>query len=103
RVVARLARAHAAWPVRVRAAEALGRLAASGAGATASEATAALADVARRDGYALVREAAARALAAVDPAAAARVLGELAARDPEPRIRRVAAELLAARSAAVPR
>lgn len=109
RVVARLARAHAAWPVRVRAAEALGRLAAAGPAASpgavalAPEATAVLAEVARRDPYALVREAAARALAAVDPAAAAPVLGELAGKDPEPRLRRVAAELLAARRAAVPR
>ena len=49
------------------------------------------------------RASAARALAAVDPAAAAGVLGELAAKDPEPRLRRVAAELLAAPRAAVPR
>ena len=92
--------------MRVRAAEALGRLATGGSaspGASASEATTVLAEVARKDGYALVREAAARALAAVDPAAAAGVLGELAAKDPEPRLRRVAAELLAAPRAAVPR
>ncbi len=82
----------ASWPLRVRAAEALGRL---GAGARPSEPIVeTLAAAARGDSFALVREAAAHALAAIDGPEARRVLGELAHNDAEPRVREAAAELL---------
>ncbi|WP_437837505.1 tetratricopeptide repeat protein [Sorangium sp. So ce1153] len=101
--VSELLRSSTSWPLRVRAAEALGRLGAPGAGAGAaggrpSQVAETLGAAARSDAYALVREAAARALASADRAAAAPVLKQLAARDPEPRVRQAAAELM--RSAA---
>jgi HEAT repeat protein len=79
------------WPLRVRAAEALGRF---GVGAPSPVIVDTLAAAARGDEYALVREAAARALAPVDPAAARPVLEALAKSDGEPRVRETAAELL---------
>ncbi len=81
-----------AWPVRVRAAEALGKLA---AGTRNARAVQMLGKAARSDKYALVREAAVRALPRVDPAAARPVLTEVAAKDNEPRVQRAARELLA--------
>ncbi|WP_437637802.1 tetratricopeptide repeat protein [Sorangium sp. So ce854] len=105
--VSELLRSSSSWPLRVRAAEALGRLGAPGAGgasgagaagARPSQVVETLGAAARSDAYALVREAAARALVAADRAAAAPVLKQLAARDPEPRVRQAAAELM--RSAA---
>ena len=98
--VAGVVRTSPSWPLRVRAAEALGRLGrANGDGQSATRAGDgvtgdALAAAARGDAYALVREAAARALASADRAAAAPLLRELAARDAEPSVRRTAAELL---------
>ncbi len=80
------------WPVRVRAAEALGRLA---AGSRDKKAVAALTRAAQSDAYALVREAAVRALPLVDAAAARPVLTEVAEKDAEPRVQRAARELLA--------
>ncbi|WP_437652299.1 tetratricopeptide repeat protein [Sorangium sp. So ce1182] len=101
--VSELLRSSSSWPLRVRAAEALGRLGAPGAGGAGaasrpSQVSETLGAAARSDAYALVREAAARALASADRAAAAPVLKQLAARDPEPRVRQAAAELM--RSAA---
>ncbi|WP_437289636.1 tetratricopeptide repeat protein [Sorangium sp. So ce406] len=102
--VSGLLRSSSSWPLRVRAAEALGRLGAPGAGGAGagagrpSQVAETLGAAARSDAYALVREAAARALASADRAAAAPVLKQLAARDPEPRVRQAAVELM--RSAA---
>ncbi|WP_437915450.1 tetratricopeptide repeat protein [Sorangium sp. So ce302] len=99
--VSELLRTSSSWPLRVRAAEALGRLGAPGGGAGGgrpSQVAETLGEAARADAYALVREAAARALASADRAAAAPVLRQLAASDPEPRVRQTAAELM--RSAA---
>ncbi len=79
------------WPVRVRAAEALGMLA---AGSRNKKAVEALSRAARSDDYALVREAAVRALARVDPAAARPVLSAVAQKDAEPRVQRTARKLL---------
>ena len=79
------------WPVRVRAAEALGKLA---AGSHNKKAVEALSRAARSDEYALVREAAVRALPRVDPAAARPVLSAVAQKDAEPRVQRAARELL---------
>jgi HEAT repeat protein len=93
--VARLVRESSSWPLRVRAAEALGRLGAGGAPPAAV--TEALEAAARGDAYALVREAAARALAEVDARSAEPLLRELAAKDPEPRVRDAANELLKGR------
>ena len=77
------------WPLRVRAAEALGRF-----GPTArSIGFAALAQAARSDGYALVREAAMRSAARVDRSAAVTVLRDAAEKDPEARLRSLAKEL----------
>lgn len=82
--VARLLQQHDAWSVRVLAAQALGQL---GEGGQRAEATRALRQAALRDGYALVREAALRALARFDAGSARAVAGEMAQKDPEPRVR----------------
>jgi HEAT repeat protein len=87
--VAALVKDSPSWPLRVRAAEALGRL---GHGGRVTET---LFAAARTDTFALVREAAARAAAALDPAAARPLLEELAAKDAEPRVREAATDLLA--------
>jgi HEAT repeat protein len=79
------------WPVRVRAAEALGKLA---AGSNGARATRALSAAALRDEYALVREAAVTALARVNPAAARPVLRRVMDNDAEPRVRLTAKSLL---------
>lgn len=91
--VARMVRESKRWPLRVRAAEALGRL---GAGSDVAEplVVEALRAAARGDAFALVREAAARALIHVDREGARALLRELAAKDPEPRVRDAATELL---------
>jgi HEAT repeat protein len=95
--VSKIVRESPSWPLRVRAAEALGRLGAKsrdGGGAAPAGVLEALSAAARSDAYALVREAAARAIAPLDPATAAPLLRELAAKDSEPRVRETAAELL---------
>jgi len=79
------------WPVRVRAAEVLGTLAAE---TRHPEATRALKEAAQTDEYALVREAAVTALAAVNPEAAGPVLQVVQRSDAEPRLRELAANLL---------
>ncbi len=84
---------HERWAVRVLAAEALGRL---GEGPSKSEIGSALRDVARQDPYALVREAALRALVAVDAARARELARPMAVTDPEPRVRETATEILSA-------
>jgi HEAT repeat protein len=89
--VAKLVRESTSWPLRVRAAEALGRLGGPGAPGLLVQT---LASAARTDSYALVREAAARALAPLDRSVSVPVLRDLAAKDPEPRVRQTATELL---------
>ncbi len=79
------------WALRSAAAEALGRIA---SGKADKAAATALGKVAATDGYALVRESAAKALFAVDPAAARPVLERLAEKDPEPLVRTAARRLL---------
>ena len=79
------------WALRGAAAEALGRIA---NGTTDQAASAALGKVAAADGYALVRENAAKALFAVDPGRARPVLERLAEKDPEPLVRATARRLL---------
>ena len=79
------------WPVRVRAAEALGRMKPTGGVDAASRA---LALAATRDKYALVREAAIVSLHALDQKGSRTVLGDVASRDAEPRVREVARKLL---------
>jgi HEAT repeat protein len=78
------------WPVRVRAAEALGEL---GRGSRNPKAVAALKQASQRDGYALVREASLRALLLVDESAARPVLKHAADKDSEPRVRELARAL----------
>lgn len=78
------------WGLRVAIAEALGR-AGQGAPAVAS---AALARALARDDYALVREAAGRALFAVDPKGSRPALERAAKQDPEPRVREALWKLL---------
>ena len=92
RAVAALVKDSPSWPLRVRAAEALGRLGVRGAPSASLVET--LTVSARGDAFALVREAAARAVVAVDTAAARPLLVELAKSDAEPRVRETAAELL---------
>lgn len=87
---ARLLASEEDWALRVLAAEALGR---SGT-PDMENVLDALAKAARSDGYALVREAAARALHAVSPARARGVLEGIAKTDSERRVRDVACELL---------
>ncbi|MBI4700075.1 MAG: HEAT repeat domain-containing protein [Deltaproteobacteria bacterium] len=92
--VLRLLAGARAWPIRARAAEALGRLAPGlPAGAEGTDVDRALGEVASRDPYALVREAALRALATRNPRGAQALLREVAQTDPEPRLRELAHEL----------
>jgi tetratricopeptide (TPR) repeat protein len=94
--VAKLLRESSSWPLRVRAAEALGRLGAqdSSGRSAAPQVVETLSSAARTDAYALVREAAVRALVPLDAAAAAALLREVAAKDAEPRVRETATALL---------
>ena len=78
------------WPLRATAAEALGRMAKNKLDPVAAEA---LTRVALTDPYALVREAAARALFAVGGSASLATLRQLKERDPEPRLRGLAERL----------
>jgi HEAT repeat protein len=78
------------WALRVTAAQVL----ATGGGTAAPDVVAALAHAATSDDYALVREAALRALFAVNARAARPVLERLHATDPEPRVRDAAWQLL---------
>jgi HEAT repeat protein len=82
------------WAARVRAAETLGAL---GAGSHDRKGAEALERAATHDDTALVREAALRALAKVDPGAARRVAAKVATSDPEPRVRETAKTLEASR------
>jgi cellulose synthase operon protein C len=88
-VAARLNK-EAEWPLRATAAEALGRMAKGSADPVVAEA---LTRATLSDPYALVREGAARALAAVVGAAAVPTLRQLKERDPEPRLRSLAERL----------
>jgi tetratricopeptide (TPR) repeat protein len=96
--VAALVKDSPSWPIRVRAAEALGRLGSLASAGGQSGAPAVVIETlsasARGDAFALVREAAARAVTAVDTAAAKPLLADLAKGDAEPRVRETAAELL---------
>jgi tetratricopeptide (TPR) repeat protein len=80
-----------AWPVRLRAAEALGQLA---RGTKDADAVRALTESAERDTYSLVRAAAVRALVQTEGASAAPVLNQVASSDPEPRVRQTARALI---------
>ncbi len=75
------------WAMRVLAVEALGRLGAAGSGGDAAEI---LKSSALHDTYALVREAAVKALASFDVPRAKLVAGQMASTDPEPRVRETA-------------
>jgi hypothetical protein len=70
------------WSMRVLAAEALGRMGAGNANASAM-----LAHAAQEDAFALVREAALIALVKVDGAAGKRIAADRATHDAEPRVR----------------
>ena len=85
---ARVLETSESWAIRVLAADALGRLGAKGS----REAAEPLARAATRDSYALVREAALRAVT-FDPNVLARVIREVEASDPEPRVREAAESL----------
>ena len=80
----------AEWPLRATAAEALGRMAQGQPDPAVVEP---LTRAALADPYALVREAAARALAAVAGSAALPTLRQLKEHDPEPRLRGLAERL----------
>lgn len=90
-VVTELLQPDVDWPLRVRATEALGEVAAGSANQTAFRA---LEATAITDSYALVREAAVRALHRVDPSHARTTLERVVANDPEPKVRNVAKGLL---------
>jgi HEAT repeat protein len=89
RAVAAMLQKSPSWPLRVRAAEALGRF----GSAARSIAFTHLAHATRSDPYALVREAAMRSANLVDRAGAEAVLREVAEKDPEARLRALAKEL----------
>ncbi len=89
--VAKIARTAESWSLRVRASEALGRL---GEGASSKQVTETLSGSARTDSFALVREAAARALGPVDKPAALALWKELSEKDAEPRVREAAGAML---------
>lgn len=80
----------AEWPLRATAADALGRIA---PGTPEPAIVEALARAALSDPYALVREAAAKALSRVAGSAALPTLRQLKERDPEPRLRGLAERL----------
>ena len=84
--VGKILAGHESWAMRILAAQALGRLGASG-GAVAREVTARLSGAATVDAYALVRQAALEALATFDPAGVRALAQRMAASDPEPRVR----------------
>lgn len=90
--VGKLVRDADSWSIRSAAAEALGRLARS-AGAVTPEVQAALEHAALTDAFALVREAAVRAVVAAGGPGVAALLLRVAAEDAEPRLRAIAAEL----------
>ncbi|MGH7281966.1 MAG: tetratricopeptide repeat protein, partial [Polyangiaceae bacterium] len=75
------------WAMRVLAVEALGRLGAAGSGGDAAEI---LKTSALHDTYALVREAAVKALASFDVPRAKLLAAQMASTDPEPRVRETA-------------
>ncbi len=85
--VAKVMRSHDSWAMRVLAAQALGRLGASGGGA---EVTKQLEEASTKESFALVREAALVALASYDKTAAQRVAKTVAESDAEPRVRETA-------------
>jgi HEAT repeat protein len=87
RAVAELLSSTPSWSVRLGAAQALGRM---GTYASAEDSLEILIRAARKDPFALVREAALRALPRVSPAKARPVLEQAVARDPEPRVRTAA-------------
>lgn len=78
------------WAMRVLAVEALGRLGAAGSGGDAADL---LKGAALHDTYALVREAAVKALASFDVPKAKLLAGQMASTDPEPRVRETAREI----------
>jgi len=92
--VAQILKSSTSWPLRVRAAEALGRLGTAGAESSQKEILETLTQAAKGDEYALVREAALRASAKLDAVGAKPLLEDLAAHDLEPRVRQSASELL---------
>ncbi|HEX7664171.1 MAG TPA: HEAT repeat domain-containing protein, partial [Polyangiaceae bacterium] len=75
------------WAMRVLAVEALGRLGAAGSGGDAADL---LKNAALHDTYALVREAAVKALASFDGPKAKLLAAQMASADPEPRVRETA-------------
>jgi tetratricopeptide (TPR) repeat protein/HEAT repeat protein len=77
------------WPMRVLAAQALGRLGRSDRAGAAAHLTAAI----KGDRYALVREASLEALASFDTADAVPIARAAVVNDPEPRVREAAAKL----------
>jgi cellulose synthase operon protein C len=92
--VAKVMRSHDSWAMRVLAAQALGRLGASGAGAEAGRQ---LKEAALKEPYALVREAALVALASYDKGEASQLAGHMATHDAEPRVRETAAKIRGAK------
>jgi HEAT repeat protein len=89
-------RSHEGWAMRVLAAQALGRLGASGKGDIASkDAARHLGEAARKESFALVREAALVALASFDKPSAATTAAQMEKSDPEPRVRETAAKIRA--------
>lgn len=89
--VAKVMRSHESWAMRVLAAQALGRLGVAGAGADASRQ---LREVATKEPYALVREAALVALASYDRGEATKLATQMAEQDAEPRVRETATRIL---------
>ena len=102
--VAKLVKEAPSWSLRVRAAEALGRLGApDGPGGTPSPlAVETLAAAAKGDSYALVREAALRALWSLDRKGQGAFVEEVGRSDPEPRVQALAQSLLGKGAAANP-
>lgn len=85
------------WSLRVLALQAVAKFPALSAGskdADAERALVAIAELAKNDGVAYVREAALRALAALDPKFARETLVHAKTHDAEPRVQKAAAELL---------
>ncbi len=90
--VAKVLATHESWPIRVLAAQALGRLGAAGGSVDASER---LKEAAEHDAYALVRQAALESMASFDQAGARMLAARMMANDPEPRVQEAAKSIAA--------
>jgi len=90
----KIAASHENWAIRLLAVQALGRMGAAGNGALAAKHLQTACTT--KEPYALVREAALRALASFDPRAGKAAAEQMLKTEPEPRVKQAAKEVLGA-------